>query len=94
MDSVINATNWTDLKKQLKPLEGKAIFTLQRVHSFQDGTFHRVLHEVHPHELVFFDGEQSVYLEVPKSKEDELEFFENGFRYKNCTYTLEKIMEE
>ena len=51
MDSVINATNWTDLIKQLKPLEGKAIFTLQRVHSFQDGTFHRVLHEVHSHEM-------------------------------------------
>ena len=94
MNTVINATSWAELKKQLKPLEGKAIFTLQRVHSFQDGIFHRVLHEVHSHELVFFDGEQLVYLEIPESEENELEFFENGFRYKNCTYILEKIMEE
>ena len=94
MNTVINATSWAKLKKQLKPLEGKAIFTLQRVHSFQDGAFHRVLHEVHSHELVFFDGEQLVYLEIPESEKNELEFFESGFRYKNCTYILEKIMEE
>lgn len=94
MNTVFDAVNWTDLKKQLRPLEGNAIFTLQRVRSFQDGVFHRILHEVRTHELVFFDGEQLVYLEVPESEEDELEFFENGFRYKNCTYTLEKIMEE
>lgn len=94
MSTAINATNWAELKKQLKPLEGNAIFTLQRVHSFQDGIFHRVLHKICTHELVFFDGEQLVYLEVPESEETELEFFENGFRYKNCTYTLEKIMDE
>lgn len=94
MNTVFDAINWTDLKKQLRSLEGNAIFTLRRVRSFQDGVFHRVLHEVRTHELVFFDGEQLVCLEVPKSEEYKLEFFENGFRYKNCTYTLIKIMEE
>ncbi len=94
MDSVINATSWAELKRQLRPLEKKSIFILHRINSFRDGDFHRVLHEVCPHELIFFDGEQLVHLEVPGPEENELEFFENGFRYKNCTYTLEKIMEE
>ena len=94
MGIIINATDWEALKKQLRPLERKAVFKMTRVHSFHDGVFHRILHEVQPHTLVFWDGEQLVYLEVPEEDEDKLQFFENGFRFANCTYELEKVMEE
>lgn len=58
-----------------------------------DGTFYRVLHQVKPHGLVFFDGRQSVYLQVDVRTENKIEYFENGFMIGNCTYILEKIME-
>lgn len=46
--------NWDTLKRNLKPLQGKAIFILKRENSLNDGEFLRVLHQVKPHELVFF----------------------------------------
>ena len=58
-----------------------------------DGTFYRVLHRVKPHELVFFNGKQSVYLQVDTETEGKIKYFENGFRIENCTYTLDRIME-
>lgn len=90
---MLNATNWKELKKQLRQIQGKAVFKLERVNSMNDGTFYRVLHQVKPHELVFFDGKQPVYLQVDTETESEIEYFENGFRIANCTYTLDKIME-
>lgn len=90
---MLNATNWKELKKQLQQIQGKAVFKLERVNSMNDGTFYRVLHQVKPHELVFFDGKQPVYLQVDTRTEIEIEYFENGFRISNCTYTLDRIME-
>lgn len=43
---MLNATNWKELKKQLRQIQGKAIFKLERVDSMNDGTFYRVLHQV------------------------------------------------
>lgn len=90
---MLNATNWKELKKQLRQIQGKAVFKLERVNSMNDGTFYRVLHQVKPHELVFFDGKQPVYLQVDIRTESEIEYFENGFRIANCTYALDRIME-
>ena len=84
---MLNATNWRELKKQLRQIQGKAVFKLERVNSMNDGTFYRVLHQVKPHELVFFDGKQPVYLQVDKETENNIEFIENGFKIGNCTYT-------
>ena len=88
---MLNATNWKELKKQLRQIQGKAIFKLERVDSMNDGTFYRVLHQVKLHEIVFFDGKQKVYLQVDKETENNIEFIENGFKIGNCTYTLEKV---
>lgn len=90
---MLNATNWKELKKQLRQIQGKAVFKLERVNSMNDGTFYRVLHQVKPHELVFFDGKQPVYLQVDARTESEIEYFKNGFKIANCTYTLNRIME-
>ena len=90
---MLNAMNWKELKKQLRQIQGKAVFKLERVNSMNDGTFYRVLHHVKPHELVFFDGKQPVYLQVDTETESKIEYFENGFRIGNCTYTLNRIME-
>ena len=90
---MLNATNWKELKKQLRQMQGKAVFKLERVNSMNDGIFYRVLHQVKPHELVFFDGKQPVYLQVDTEIESKIEYFENGFRIGNCTYILERIME-
>lgn len=87
---MINATNWKELKKQLRSIKGKAIFKLERVNSMNDGTFYRVLHQVKPHELVFFDGKQKVYLLVDANTENTIKYFKNGFKIGNCTYTLER----
>ena len=46
---MLNATNWKELKKQLRQIQGKAIFKLERVDSMNDGTFYRVLHQVKLH---------------------------------------------
>lgn len=90
---MLNATNWKELKKQLRPLQGKAIFELERYNSLNDGMFLRVLHQVKPHELVFFDGQQKVYLPITEDEAQKIEFFENGFSVMNCKYTLVRVME-
>ena len=74
----VNATNWKELKKQLRQIQGKAVFKLERVNSINDGTFYRVLHQVKPHELVLFHGKQPVYLQVESKTECDNEYFENG----------------
>ena len=94
MGTIIDATDWKELKKQLRTLEGKAVFRMKRVNSFHNGIFHRILHEVQPHNLVFWYVEQMVHLDVPEKEEHKLTFFENGFRFANCTYELEGIVEE
>lgn len=90
---MLNAQTWKELKKQLRPLQGKAIFELERHNSLNDGMFLRVLHQVKPHELVFFDGKQKVYLSVTEEENQKMEFFENGFSVMNCKYTLVRVME-
>lgn len=90
---MLNAKNWKELKKQLRPLQGKAIFELERHNSLSDGVFLRVLHQVKPHELVFFDGKEKVYLSISEDSEQKMDFFENGFSIMNCRYTLKQIME-
>ena len=93
MGTIIDATDWKELKKQLRTLEGKAAIRMTRVNSFHNGIIHRILHEVQSHNLVFWDGEQLVYLDVPEEEEDKLTFIENGFRFAKCTYEQEKVME-
>lgn len=90
---MLNATSWKELKKQLRQLQGKAIFTLKRVNSMNDGEFIRVLHQVKAHELVFSDGKQLMYLSVTEEIENTIIYFDNGFTIGNCTYTLSQIME-
>lgn len=85
--------SWTTLKRILKPLQGKAIFILKRENSLCDGEFLRVLHQVKPHELIFFDGKQKTYLPINKENENKVELVENGFKYLNCEYTILKVME-
>lgn len=91
--SMLNATNWKELKKQLRLLQGKSIFVLERHSSLNDGTFLRVLHQVKPHQLVFSDGKQLMWLDVVPEMEQDIKFFENGFIVRNCKYTLVRIME-
>lgn len=90
---MINATNWKELKKQLRPLQGKAIFELERCNSLNDGNFLRVLHQVKTHELVFFDGNQTSTLTITEDMEKHLQFFEGGFTFLNCKYKLKEVME-
>lgn len=90
---MLNTQTWKELKKRLRPLQGKAIFELERTNSLNDGKFLRVLHQVKPHELVFFDGKEKTYLTVSKETEQKIKFFENGFSFLNCTYTLKQVME-
>lgn len=90
----LNVKTWGELKKTLRKIQGKAIFELTRVNSLSDGTFVRVLHQVKPHQLVFFDGKQLVYLDININMEKNIEFFENGFKFLNCTYTLKTIIKE
>lgn len=91
--SMLKATNWKELKKQLRQLEtrGKVVFKLERTNSMNDGTFCRVLYKVKPHELIFLDGNQKSYLPVPMEMESAVEYFENGFKICNCTYTLDRV---
>lgn len=58
-----------------------------------DGKFLRVLHQVKPHKLIFFDGKEKTYLSVSEDIEQKIEFFDNGFSVLNCMYTLKQIME-
>lgn len=90
---IINAISWKELKKQLRPLQGKVIFELERTNSMNDGKFFRVLHQVKPHELIFFDGKEKNHLMVTNDIEQKIEFFENGFSILNCKYTIKQIME-
>lgn len=90
---MLNTQTWKELKKQLRPLQGKAIFELERHSSMNDGKFLRVLHQVKPHELVFFDGKQTCTLPVGEDTEQKMEFFNDGFSVMNCIYTLKQIME-
>lgn len=90
---MLNATSWKTLKKQLRLIQGKAIFELERNNSMNDGKFLRVLHQVKPHELIFFDGKEKVYLSVTEDIEQKMQFFENGFSTMNCKYTLLQVME-
>lgn len=91
---ILDAKTWKELKKQLRKIQGKAVFELTRINSLNDGQFLRVLHQVKPHELVFFDGKQLTYLDIDTDAEQSINFFENGFAFKNCTYILKTIMEE
>jgi hypothetical protein len=86
---MLQAKNFNQLKKELKPLEGKVIFKLTRTNSMRDGEFLRVLHQVKTNELVFFDGEQLTHLNINSAKE--LEFIENGFKVRNVTLELLEV---
>lgn len=92
METIINAKNFKELKKQLRQIQGKSIFKLTRIESMNDGEFIRVLHQVNAHDIIFWDGKQSVHLDI--LNENDIEYFNNGFKIKNCTYELIQIMEE
>jgi len=94
MKVFINATNFKELKKQLRQLQGKAIFELTRTNSLNDGTFSRVLHKVNTHNIVFFDGTQTATLDISEQNENSIKYFDNGFTFINCTYKLIKVMED
>lgn len=94
MQVLINATNFKELKKQLRQLQEKAIFELTRINSMNDGTFQRVLHKVNAHDIVFFGGKQTATLNISVQNEDAIRYFENGFTFMNCTYKLLKVMED
>ena len=87
----ITATNLNQLRKELKPLEGKAILKITRTGSLQDGTFDRVLHKVRQNDLVLFTGSELSYLEFGKAKD--IKFLPDGFKIKNCIIQLDKIMQ-
>ena len=89
----INASNFKELKKQLRQLQGKAIFELIRINSLKDGKFLRILHKVNAHDIIFWDGERQVTLDITKDQENNIIYFENGFKILNCTYKLINIME-
>lgn len=93
MTNLLNVKTWGELKKALRKIQGKAIFELTRVNSLNDGVFVRVLHQVKPHQLVFFDGKQLVSLDISTEVEQNIEFFENGFKFLNCIYILKLIVE-
>lgn len=86
----IKAKNLTQLKKELKEIEGKAILKLIRINSFNDGEFLRVLHKVRTNDLVFWDGQQECHLGYPKAKDVIIN--NNGFTIGNCTYKIVNIM--
>lgn len=88
---MLQAKNFNQLKKELKPLEGKAIFKLTRINTSKDGEFLRVLHQVKTNDLVFWDGKQLTHLNISSAKE--IEFIENGFRIRNVTLELLEIKE-
>jgi 2-C-methyl-D-erythritol 4-phosphate cytidylyltransferase len=93
MDILINASNFKELKKQLRQLQGKAIFELTRTNSIKDGKFNRVLYKVNAHDIIFFDGVQTTILNIPEHNENIIQYFENGFTVANCAYELITLME-
>lgn len=90
---MLNASDFKELKKQLRQYQGKAIFELTRVNSMNDGVFTRVLHKVNAHDIIFFDGKQTSTLYIPEQNENNIVYFENGFTIANCTYKLIKVVE-
>lgn len=88
---MLKAKNFSQLKKELKTLEGKGIFKLTRINTTKDGEFLRVLHQVKTNDLVFWDGQQLTHLRIDSAKE--IEFIENGFRIRNVTVELLQIKE-
>jgi hypothetical protein len=86
---MLKAKNFNQLKKELKLIEGKAIFKLTRTESLENGEFLRVLHKVKTDSIVFWDGKQLTYLNI-KHKKD-IEFIENGFKYQNVTLELMEV---
>lgn len=88
---MLKAKNFNQLKKELKPLEGKAIFKLTRINSMNDGKFLRVLHKIKNNDIIFYDGNRLTHLQFKSAKE--FIFFDNGFKLANCTYELTDIME-
>ena len=86
---MLTATNYNQLKKELKPLEGKAIFKLTRSNSMNDGEFFRVLHAIKQNEIVFYDGKQLTYLPIKSVKD--IEINDNGFNVGNCKFELIEI---
>jgi endonuclease III-like uncharacterized protein len=93
MPILINASNFKELKKQLRQLQGKALFELTRINSMKDGTFARVLHKVNAHDIIFYDETQTTTLNIPEDKESMIQYFENGFTVLNCTYKLINVLE-
>jgi hypothetical protein len=87
---IITAKNLNQLKKELKPLEGRAILKITRTDSLKNGTFNRVLHKVRQKDLVLFTGKELSYLEFGKASD--IEFLPNSFKIRNCTIQLDKIM--
>lgn len=88
---MLKAKNLSQLKKELKEIEGRAIFKLTRTNSMRDGEFLRVLHKVKTNDIVFWDGQQLTHLNINSAKD--VEFIENGFRVRNVTVELIKINE-
>jgi len=86
----ITAKNLNQLRKELKPLEGKAILKITRTDSLNNGTFDRVLHKVRQNDLILFTGKELSYLEFGKASD--IEFLSDGFKIRNCTIQLDKIM--
>lgn len=86
---MLQAKNFNQLKKELKEIEGKAIFKLTRSNSLKDGEFLRVLHKVKANDIVFWDGEQLTHLNIGSAKD--IEFINNGFKVKNVTIELMEV---
>lgn len=89
---MLNATNWKDLQKQLRKMQRKAVFMLERKNSMNDGVFLRVLYQVKPDRLIFHDGKKKTYLYIMEGIDEELAYFTNGFRVGNCTYRLKNVI--
>lgn len=86
---MLKAKNLNQLKKELKEIEGKAIFKLIRINSMNDGEFFRVLHKIKNDKIIFWTGEEESSLYFPPAKE--IQFINNGFIVGNCTYELLKV---
>lgn len=86
---MLQAKNFNQLKKELKEIEGKAIFKLTRINTMKDGEFLRVLHKVKTNDLIFWDGERLTHLNINSAKD--IEFIENGFKIRNVTAELVEV---
>jgi len=86
---MLQAKNYNQLKKELKEIEGKAIFKLTRTNSMRDGEFLRVLHKVKTNDIEFWDGQQITHLNISSAKD--IEFINNGFKIRNVTLELMEV---